>query len=58
MADIARRKQNTYAKVLTTQWGYPILVPTAQIKVGDVAYLLGLSYAKAFNVFELTSSVA
>jgi hypothetical protein len=58
MAEISLRKQITYARVLQTQWGYPVLVPTAQIKLGDVGYFVGSAYARAFNVFALNSSVA
>jgi len=58
MAEIGLQRQNTYAKVLKTQWGYPLLVPTGEIEVGDIGYLLGTAFARAFNVFHLTKEVS
>jgi hypothetical protein len=54
----ARHPQADYARTLgQTQWGYPLLVPTGEPEVGDVAYLVGPAYAKVFNVFRLNQEV-
>ena len=54
----ALKAQAEYARALgQTQWGYPLLVPTGEPEVGDVAYLLGSTYTKVFNVFRLNQDV-
>jgi len=54
----ALKAQAEYARLLgQTQWGYPLLVPAGEAEVGDVAYLLGSTYTKVFNVFSLNQDV-
>jgi hypothetical protein len=58
MAVEALKAQAEYTKALGwTQFGLPLLVPTGEPQVGDVAYFLGSSYTKVFNVFRLDQHV-
>jgi len=57
MADAALKKQLMYAKLLKSQWGYPVYVPTRDIRIGDVARFVGSQFARCFNVFDLSREV-
>ena len=57
MAARALQKQEEYARLLNAQWGYPILVPSPEPRVGDVAYFVGSGYARLLNVFDLDEGV-
>jgi hypothetical protein len=50
--------EKLYAKLLEPQGhGYPIYIPTSDLKVGDVGSFVGKDFARRFNVFELTREV-
>jgi hypothetical protein len=50
--------EKLYAKLIEPQgYGYPIYVPTSDIKVGDIGSFFGGDFARRFNVFELTREV-